>query len=538
MSQQSTLQFQVANPLRQLTGLAHQISLPHEFAPMRFPSFPALDRTALMGFNTPFTFTVEPTGNNRVMLSRQAAYPLWCDVSTSGSDTYSIVLNLPAAAGQIPAPYRFSEYFIGGHPVSTTIPGITGVTVSAAVNFPILGSDSSTGIESPFLYCPEGSTLSIVVSNGVPASGDIFFTGNVLKWEAPGETRVHSSLSKQIVSGNRGALIYQGAMPQGWYCVTELTAGDPLSAPTMTITVSEAAMVYTPSPTNAGSLVGTPSTNKRNFFPAIIPTEFTTSTLPWSSTRTTAAAALFTNVTQVLNKGGTVRCGRIPPQVYNPFSAGVNNVYRFIIPNLHPAEKAFLPLETGAYTYCPPSTDLTDFYDYAINFTNSTAVPCYRLDNTSLVNCLNFESTGTVTETLAVNLDWHLEFRTTSALFQIGMSTLTLETMHQAQLGLSTVGFFFSNKDHKTTLGAIKSGIVKYGKMALPYAVDFATGLPGPVGIASRAARRIGNYMFSPAPDSKMKPTSGKASGITAEPKASRKKVKVGKKKAKASRRK
>jgi hypothetical protein len=218
----------------------------------------------------------------------------------------------------------------------------------------------------------------------------------------------------------------------------------------------------------------------------------------------------------------------LAPQTDNPFVA-----LESTIQVLHPAEKAYLALEMGAYTYCPPSTDMQDFWDYTVPNTAGVINPVYRLDNSSLVNILFFTA-GSVAETIAVNADWHFEFRTTSALFQIGMSGLTLETLHQAQLSLAAVGFFFNNESHLQILKSIVPRIIGFAKKYLP-AISMAPGIVGTVGKAAMAA---GDVFLSSRPRKALPPTSGKNSGITggkAKPSSKKgKKVSVGGKKKKS----
>jgi len=86
---------------------------------------------------------------------------------------------------------------------------------------------------------------------------------------------------------------------------------------------------------------------------------------------------------------------------------------------------------------------------------------------------------------LAVNISWHIEFRTTSALFQIGMSPLTLESLHQAQLALSQVGFFFDNPDHTMII----TSVLKALKMYLPAA---AAAVSAGLGMIQRKKKKGG----------------------------------------------
>jgi hypothetical protein len=165
----------------------------------------------------------------------------------------------------------------------------------------------------------------------------------------------------------------------------------------------------------------------------------------------------------VLNKGGTILAGRVDPKGGNAWATT-----QAIIAAKHPSEKAYLALETGLYTYCPPSTDLATFYDYTSptsSYLSSALIPVYRLDNDALVNVFFLTSPAATASVFAVNVDWHIEFRTASTLFDVGISTISLETLHQAQLSLIQVGFFFENFDHKVIL----RGILSAAKWAAPH---------------------------------------------------------------------
>jgi hypothetical protein len=167
-------------------------------------------------------------------------------------------------------------------------------------------------------------------------------------------------------------------------------------------------------------------------------------------------------VTQVLNKGGTILGGRVSPAIVDPW-----RVTQSYVNGLHPAEKAFLPLETGVYTYCPPSTDLIFFADHTlVTSGGASACPTLVLSNDALYNKLYLTTAG-VAESLACTVTWHMEFRTSSALFQIGLSGLTLESLHQAQLVLAETGYFFENPKHDAVLNKVISAAKKYAPMAI-----------------------------------------------------------------------
>lgn len=510
------------HPVRALTGLAKQIALPHEYSPERFPSFPALERTALMGFNAPTTLPLPASTAVKIMVARQAGYPVWAERTFSSPWSYQVGYHTSqgpastAGIGMIAESSITEMYYwvVGNSTASTTVTGATGS--SKPFSYPPLAVDSQLGGE-PWLYVPAGCTLGVFVGEPlVAAPVNVDVTVNFEAWRSPGQCNHWKGLGGTINTGFFSTYLPQAVTENTWIRPTSLTQNTPDIAaarvyrdmqihcvvfPTAGVTAT--ALQYN---TTQGSinLAGTPT--GQIFLPLIEPAEFVNSTLPWYSTRTTAAAFLGTNVSQVINKGGTVLGGRVAPQVENPFTVG--SAY---ITQLHPAEKAYLPLESGVYTYVPPSTDLADFWDYTL-CTSSTlsSAPVYRLDNTSLVNVM-FLTASAVSEFLACNVDWHVEFRTSSALFQIGLSAMTLESFHQAQLALAAAGFFFENPEHKAVLGRVIEAVRKIA--------------PSAIGMINPLAGKAAQYILSSKPKKQVKTTTLEGSGYTG-PKSKNKKEK------------
>lgn len=483
---QNTLIFEKSNPLQQLVGLARNMALPHEYAPTRFPSFPALERTAVIGFNVPTTIAIASGSPTRALLSRQAAYPLWVDHGAMSAIpwayqvayTGNVALRLPMYAPVDMDTVQITQYAVGPRVRADPVfAGLDGV-VPPPGGYPILAMDAATG-EQPWVYVPAGATLlaSLWLKSGVLPATDPQVKFEYQVWEAPGVARQGVTLSLGYVSGD--CCLYTTAVlsTTSWIrprrvtataSFTEVAATYGLTLAvisniaTLTPATATLAPLYTAAayPGNGATTTGdnTPLT------PIGPPPEFTTSVLPYSSTRTTAAAVLFTNVTKALNKEGTVMCGRLNPMTKNVFGFNVGD-----LTGLHPAEKQQLGLETGLYTFCPPSTDLTGFWDYSLD--PGAICPVYRLDNNSLVNCVSFSDPDGGT-TLAVNLDWHLEFRTTSALWQIALSTIPIEVLHQAQLSLVAGGFFFPNETHTEVLKKILPSIKRAATQLLPMVAE------------------------------------------------------------------
>jgi len=504
-------------PLSGLTGLAKAIALPHEHAPQRFPSFPALERTAVMGFSVPTNWvTGSGTTSNKFMLARQAVYPLWGDIMTTSSWAYSITY-APAFAGNVTAETTFGPNVqfptIGNVTASLEQVGISG-TNSSLVTTPVMGFDQGTG-PSPWIYAPINSSITIylgTVTQNSNANGSSAYLSLQI-WTAPGEYTTRSvGITKQTVTTNYGegyattnppALVTSSAATGGiWirpalYEVTDATRMITVKGATIVVSSFIAGPAFTWSNAQQGTMTVSGSANNPVHLPLVIAPEINTSPLPWQACRTTAASVLLTNTTQVLNKAGTFLGGRISPAVTNPFL-----VPRSYIANLHPAEKQQLCAEEGFYTYSPPSTDLANFWDhtpvigptYPGSIDVTTAMPpFYRLDNDALVNIVYFDDS--VAANFSVTVDWHIEFRTSSALWQIAVSTMPLETLHSAQLLLHGVGYFFSNKWHLTLMK-----ILSHLKAVSPV-----------LGIA----HTMGKMLISNKPQRNAKPTSFPGRGRT-----------------------
>lgn len=463
------------HPVRELESLAKQIALPAENKPNRFPSFPALERTALMGFTQPATLEIPVGMDTKVLIARQATYPVWGQIK-SNADVYLAqwqcvqTQSTQASGGRDTTILdQVTATAVGSRTASVGLAGVVGG--AATFVWPIMGEDL-TGSPNPYLYIPENWNLYFVANFSVvtPNTGSIAITYE--EWTAPGQNK-SSDIRVAFASGVTGCMSTASTTASGgrWvrpincdYSSASVWAAPNIPSVSVTLVAVAGTGVYSTSGANAGTITVT-GADTRGLLPLVYPTEFVNSQLPWMSTRLTAVGALFTNVTQVLNKGGTVMAGRINPATYNPFS-----VSKAVINTLHPAEKAFLALETGLYTYCPPSTDMAEFWDYVLNTSNGAAgVPVYRLDNAALTN-IAFFTPGSVAEAMAVNASWHMEFRTTSALFQVGMSGLTLESLHQAQLSLSKVGFFFENPNY---VGILRRVIASVRSMIGPVSAAY-----------------------------------------------------------------
>lgn len=506
--------------------IARTVALPGKHQPLRLPNFPALERTAVLGFNSSLPVSVF-TGETRVMLTRQAYYPLWLDYLANSS--------VPAAYGvswttsiisEYAATYSASATVMGNHVARTfgnaavsgfLTPAIAGTSaLQPYINFsyPILGVDAATGPQE-WIYVPQGSWLMCTVIRST-TSTVLTAVVTVEIWQRPGDVAEYITNAFTVnIGANKGGSATPAKFNIGAWVrpvkVNVASDADPVAhdfTVYMGVGMSDGAPVYTPSTVNAGGWAFSGVNTGRMFLPAAVTPEYENSTIPWSGTRVTAVSALFTNTTKVLNKEGTVLWGRL-----NPAATDVWNSKGFNLTSLHPAEKAYMDLEQGTYTYCPPSTDLADFRSYYI-VPETTLSPCpvYRLDNAAMVNFGAFTDPDGGTN-LALNLDWHIEFRSSSTLFNLGVSSLTLEALHAAQIGLLKAGFFYHNFDHVMVLNGIIKAIGSLNPF-LKMAAPLAKGLLGSSSVA------ISNR---PGRNNRPTPTSGARSGIVSERRQTRK---------------
>lgn len=442
------------NNFGSLTGLARTLALPGDTKPVRFPSFPALERTAVLGLNHS-TVHSPYTGDSKIAVLRQATYPLWADVHRSHLAFFEF-----DAIGELgyrnlvhPTIRACLAGGSGGLQTGTFVnpPIILGFWDTPALKHPIMGLDDRCG-PAPFIYVPRGAQMFHTTRYTGTPNGTEKFCIDYQVWQGPGETSDQTFTSSTAISAG-GTVTFSIASVGADRWIRLNQYGSDMTTSTLKFyeqletAVHTGTAVATALATGNCIQVGMPNPATM-FLPIATMPDYHVSNVPWSSTRVTAVSLLATNTTKAINKEGTVLWGRIDPQQYDLFSVTSDQVA-----SLHPSEKAFLPLEEGCYTYTMPSSDIMVFSDY-IHKVDTFQVPIYRLDHVGMMNVGFFQdpdTTATPTQ-LALNLDMHLEFRTTSALFQIGMCGLPVETLHQAQLILMKIGFFFQNANHESLI--------------------------------------------------------------------------------------
>lgn len=464
-----------------LSSLALAFVLPHEHKPMRLPVVPAT-LTALLDTMTDDTFPITDKSAKRAFLCRDPAYPLWVERSCYGFANFLTgVFALPARANEaLPLPVWANQHTVVNSP---TLDGRV-ITPGTAADMLVLGEAPGTLaiFVPPNSYlvlwagnvgsAPAGSTLRAEITYRV---GGESFT-SLLSMTINGLSEYQFTGVAGSTAVTVGALL-GGVIPSGFCYLTSLRTG-PTTAPAGPFNAS---LYMGWSTSGTGSPAYTAPTGPGTYFtPFAMPPEFNNSTLPYGRTRLNSSAALFSNVTAVLSKEGTVLAARLKPSVVDPWNFTESHINA-----VHPSLRYFGPLEKGLYTFTTPSGNVDDFSDCwttmpSASTYNFSAKPLFQWRDIGLYNAVVMTDLGSNTagSQMAVSCYCHLEFETTSSLFSPGVSTMTLETLHAAEVALLSFGHFHENPMHWAALRAAALGALRVvGPMLAPYVQQAGTAL-------------------------------------------------------------
>lgn len=300
-----------------------------------------------------------------------------------------------------------------------------------------------------------------------------------LSYQVGGEEFTSTCLLASVGSGFLYGATAGGANPQGEGLVpfgfvwmrqirTTAVAATPANTPTLRI----------------GWLTGgtftAPVTTLDLMVPFAMPPEFNNSVIPYARSRVNASAALFTNVTAALSKEGTVLAARLKPAVVDPWSFTSTHLN-----SVHPALRYFGPLEKGLYTFTTPSGNVANFEDAVITIPNnslynSVSRPLFSYRDIGMYNAMIFTDLGSSSAgtQLAISVYSHIEFETSSSLFNIGVSTEPLELLHATEVALLRFGHFHENPVHWATLAsAVRAAMQYVVPLAAPYVKRAVVGL-------------------------------------------------------------
>lgn len=482
-----------------LDKLALSIVLPGDYEPLRFPTLP-VELTSVVSFKTTGINYALSVSSRRFALLRDAAYPFWGDRNFSALCNYVTIQGGMDDAGD--------STFCGN---ITRVDGAVGVspsvdsqpvTVDAVCDLmPVIRVGRSYGFYIP----PNGVFRAEITLNTtmtpVPTLGE-FTVSYWVNGEALSATMQMVPISTGsytfVFSGTpnsttcaEGSITAPGKIPVG-FCVLESAGWTTTLSGTATDSFT-AKLGWT-----TGGTFATPTGSRVMFLPLRVPAEFGTSEIPYLQTRTNAAALLITNVTSILNKEGTVQGARLLGSACDPWFTT-----EAVLSSVHQKYRFYGPLEKGLYTFTTPTNHGTEFFDHAHLIINNGALsqvrrPIFNPNNLVSYNaiiCTDVVSGSTV---LACSVWNHLEFITSSSLFDQETSRFPLQGLHTAETALLHLGMFHENPTHFAYIGNMA---MKALRMAAPMVLPYAQGAA--LKLLDMGYERI---MRGPKPEEKPKP--------------------------------
>lgn len=405
--------------------IALTMAIPRDHKPIRLPTFPNLERTAVLSTMQAATTAVTGASVARALLFRSPTYPVWVKQTTATAQFAGLVWNFTAQAAD-DATLAFTappESYFG----------------TASNQHLVLGRKD----DGLWLYVPAGCYVGLRLIVNTSATMALTLSYQVFDGTSTGTTETVASLT--------GTDVYLTAS-------SAFTVGSWVRFISLDVNASASLSSYL---VNLGWVTGgsffSPTGTLSSIMPLGAPPEFNNSIIPYGSTRANAVAVLFSNVTAVLNKEGTVRATRVPMSTPMQLWGAFENDPAFAAS--HPAETYWGPLEKGLYAYTLPDEATVRFRDCTVEIRSDAGVkaylPAFDLDGFQYASLIAFTDLTTGDSTLAVTVDSHLEFRTNSALFQLGFSATTLEAEHVAQMACVRKGVFFENPTHMTAIAAL-----------------------------------------------------------------------------------
>lgn len=465
----------VVSKVSGISALAQVMAVPNLNKPVRLPTFPALERTAVLSFTDTSALGIPSGSAVPALLVRDPAYPLWTQ------QTFSAVAESMWGRYERTQPLT-NIPLLGARPLTVPLPGAPrqcGAFSSTAVPVPLvrhsgniywcLGGETKTGERA---YCP---AVEVELTNPDEVVSITVF------WEflAPdGEVRVEEEFFA-------GAGNYLSPT-----AVSVLGLSDFAVRPTAVIVRSklddEIKAIRAGLTTTAGSgTLAEMELSAPNARAAVVSRLYPFARTPeesqsicWENTRATSVACLFKNVTSVMNKEGTVQAARVPKRTFpllRPLDWNFGSV--------HPRDRYFGALENGFYAYTLSDAASEVFRDCVDQTINTADLPAtlFDFDLIEYGTVISFaDLDGGSATTLAVTLDRHVEFRTTSRLFPTNFSKLRLEEYHSSQMALADMGTMFENPTHLATIARMAMTAAKAAwPIVRPLVISAASNVAG-----------------------------------------------------------
>lgn len=489
--------------------LAKTIAVPAIHKPVRVPSFPNLERTAVMSGTNTFTISVvgmsapeydstgaASDGDIRLLtdentdgcglLVRSATFPLWLGrwIGSPSLKTSIGVFCSFADLGITPLiagpgdQYIFPPRWVSGYhsvnanqyeriyPLGSAAnndwvyvpPSISGKFTQTVGDAPVV-KEVRTKTYAEVTLVSGISTATCILTVESHNGGN--FTTHAVTGTLTGGNLVRFTLGTDI----------QGKTVAGWIRPIKITA----DAISHSAYFQEFRLYTTGETTSEGGGSALPFGPLYMRLPACPPPEISKSHLPYESCRSTAAAVLFSNVTSVLNKEGTVGAIRLPKDETAVWT--LRDPYTAYVSDVKATDRYFGPLEKGFYAFTTPDASSEVFRDCVQHtLRTGTKMVVFHLDSFDYVAPFRLSdlNTGNST-TMAVTVSRHLEFRSTTSLFPTDFSRASLESYHLAQMAIARTGTFYENPVHLATIArAVLNGVKALYPVVKPYVAPAA----------------------------------------------------------------
>lgn len=469
--------------------IAQTIAIPRDHRPVRLPTFPNLERTAVLAFTDTSTDKMDlaksdGSAESDYLLTRDPFMPLWASTKVKGRRMFQ-------------HRYPATQKLLPNHTFDVAIPA------SARWN----GTDDLASDSPTFRHLQHGDhiytffggivdvntapTLILYVDTTTAATNNATLLVSYSISTINGKGEVMNTISNSLhplspqLNGGRYMFTMGVGLPYDTVAARvynlQLHGPDPVLNPDKHFDVSELIVGF-----SLGTVAGDPFNGTLGYvtrlWPRSPPAEMTNSML-FEAVRATATACLFTNVTSVMNKEGTASAARVCTKDFPAFDTTRWEGFQ----SVNPKERYFGALEKGLYAFTLPDSSSETFRDGTLwadhgvvingqQFYNRLNVPIVHIEHLAYATCIRLSDPSDATPTsLALTLDRHIEFRTTSRIFATGYSTYQLEAYHTAQMALARLGTITENPTHMATLAiAVARALRAVAPIVTPYAVGAA----------------------------------------------------------------
>ncbi len=436
-----------------MPNLAKALMLPGESPPFRVPTYPNVEKTALLQFRTTATVpTVTASGSmSGVLIMPSPVVPVWA------TRLLNTVL-VEYAASALPVPGAVATYLDivtsgAWKPYAATVGIGTLPIYTRGLPFGVIAEDR-------FVYCPPDSKIFVNVTFSGVTGGSGSLVCKLLSWDG-GEYLTTSTITLNA-TGTAG--VYLGYLSEqnqvGVFHRIDFVEASGTYSYTGTATAVTATMGWM-----TGGTYTAPSGTLAAMLPLSVPPQTGVSTVQFKDTRLNALSVLCTNTTKVLYKEGTVNASR--QDLRQTSAQAVWRMQDDVHTSVHPSLRYFGPLEHGLYSYYPPIAEQNNYRDHLFG---SNAYPLLYLREIPVVQIGAFYDPDDGTN-ISLTADWHVEFRTTSTLFNLATCANSLDQYHLAVTAVSRCPPFTQNWVH---VPAILAFLRTYGPRALKAAAYLA----------------------------------------------------------------